>query len=59
MAGEAETLSDWEIGLDVGKRCSGDWLFEDDLTTTDIEALVDTTGNLSWALDFHKEDWFL
>jgi|ERR1719264_1969717 len=59
MAGEAETLRDWKIGLDVSKGCSSYWLFEDDLTTTDVKALVDTTGNITWALDFHKEDWFL
>jgi len=47
------------MSLDVGKRSSHDWLFEDDLTTTDVEALVDTSSDVSWALDLDKEDWFL
>lgn len=59
MAGEAEALSDWKMSLDVGQRGTDDWLFEDDLTAADIEALVDTTGGVSWARDLDEEDWFL
>lgn len=59
MAGEAEAFSDWKMSLDVGKRSSGDGLFEDDLTTADVEALVDTSSDVGWALDLDKEDWFL
>lgn len=59
MAGETEGFSDWKMSLDVGERSSDDWLFEDDLTAADVEALVDTTGNISWALDLDKENWFL
>lgn len=47
------------MSLDVGKRSSGNWLFEDDLTTADVEALVDTSGDVGWALDLDKEHWFL
>jgi len=47
------------MSLDVGKRSSGDGLFEDDLTTADVETLVDTSSYVGWALDLDKEDWFL
>jgi len=59
MAGEAEALCDWEMSLDVGQRSANDWLFKDDLTTADVEALIDTTGDIGWALDLDKEHWFL
>jgi len=59
MAGKAKALCDWEMGLDVGERGTDDRLFEDDLTTADVEALVDTTGDFSWALDLDEEHWFL
>jgi len=59
MTGETEALCDWQMSLDVGQRGSDDWLFEDDLTTADVEALIDSTGDVSWALDLDKEHWFL
>lgn len=57
MCGETEGFSDWQVGLDLLEWGTSDLVFFLDGTTTGGQALVDTTGGISWGGNFSKEDW--
>ena len=57
--GETEWLSDWQVGLHLDKRCSLDWLFTNDNTSSLGEALIDGADGVIGSLDLNQEDWLL
>jgi len=56
---ESEGLSDGEVSLDCEHGCSRALLLGEDLSTTLVQATVDTTDGVFWALDLDKVDGLL
>ena len=56
---ESEGFGDGQVGLDSEHRSTRTLLLREDLTTTLVEARVDTTDRVLWALDLDEEDGLL
>jgi hypothetical protein len=59
ISSETERLQHREISLDLVERSTGALLFGNDVSTTLVEARVDTTNGVFGALNIDKEDRFL
>jgi len=59
MLGEPEWLSDWQVSSNDKERCSINWLFSNNDTSSCGKALIDTSHSIIRCLDFTQEDGFL
>ena len=59
IGGETEGLEDGQVGLNLVERSTGALFFSNDVSTTLIQARINTTNGVFWALDIDEEDGFL